>query len=421
MMRWLRAVGVWLRDAKWLTRQRLSTYPKLFLAAYLVVTALQLGMTRGGMYSNGQPIGADFINVWTASASALKGQPAAIYNNDLHHAAERAVLGNNRIGFYGWHYPPMFLVIALPLALLPYLWAYVAWEGVTLAGYAGMMRRLAPGREALWLALAFPPVMINFLNGQNGFLTAALFGAGLMLLEENPLAAGIFFGALTYKPQFGLLIPLALLAGRRWRALISASLMASAFAALSLIMFGGQTWRAFFASVTFTRGLVMEKGGIEFYKLQSAFGAVRMWGGSIPFAYGVQALTALAAAAAVVWLWRSRSEAPFALKAAALCTGSLMVFPYVLDYDLVLLALPIAWMALEGCACGFLPFEKSALAGVWVLPFVARTVANSTMIPVGPALHLTLLALILRRCAWGPAAGLKEIKHPPFTAAAPLG
>src|SRR5690348_10516111 len=129
MTRRLNALVSWLREGRWLTRQRLNTYPKLFLFGYLVVAAMQLALAHHAIYPNGQPIGADFVNVWAASAAALKGEPAAIYNNALHHAVEQAALGNQRVGFYGWHYPPMFLVIALPLALLPYLWAYLVWEG----------------------------------------------------------------------------------------------------------------------------------------------------------------------------------------------------------------------------------------------------------------------------------------------------
>jgi alpha-1,2-mannosyltransferase len=421
LMRGLHALGAGIRDARWLTRQRLSTYPKLFVAAYLIVAALQLAMTHAGMYPNGQPIGADFVNVWAASASALKGHPAAIYNSALHHQMEQAALSNPRVGLYGWHYPPMFLIVALPLALLPYLWAYFAWEGLTLAAYAGVMKRLVPAREGLWLALAFAPVMINFTNGQNGFVTCALFAGGLMLLEDNPLGAGICFGLLTYKPQFGLLIPLALIAARRWRAFAGAAVTGAVFALLSLGLFGIETWRAFFASIAFTRGLVLEHGAIEFFKLQSAFGAVRMWGGAISLAYAAQTLIALAGAAAVLWLWRRESKAPFALKAAALCLGSLMISPYVLDYDLVLLALPIAWMALDGCERGFLPYEKSALVAAWLFPAIARMVAESTMIPLGPVVHMALLALIVRRALWQEAIPqVREGVHPALSAASAI-
>jgi alpha-1,2-mannosyltransferase len=391
------APAAFFRDASWITQSRLSIYPKLFLIAYLAIAMLQLAMVRGVMYPNGEPIGSDFVNVWAASASALDGHPAAIYNIRLHHAAEQAAVGNRKVGLYGWHYPPTFLLIVLPLALLPYVVAALVWESATLLAFVSAVRRIVPSREALWMVLAFPPVMINFVNGQNGFLTAALFGYALVVLESRPVVAGIFFGLLTYKPQFGLLIPLALIASRRWRTFISASATAGAFALASLILFGAPTWRAFFSSVSLTRGAVLENGGLAFFKLESAFGAIRMWGGSTSAAYGAQMISAFSAAAAVIWLWRKGGEASFALKAAALCIGSLLVTPYVIDYDLVLLALPIAWMAMEGSERGFLPFEKFTLAVVSIYPSVSRTVAASTLLPLGPIVNSIFLAFIVRR------------------------
>jgi hypothetical protein len=62
-------------------------------------------------------------------------------------------------------------------------------------------------------AASLPAVFINIAHGHNGFLTAALFGGGLLLLERREMLAGILFGLLCYKPQFGVLIPLALAAG----------------------------------------------------------------------------------------------------------------------------------------------------------------------------------------------------------------
>ena len=374
-------------------------YPKLFLVAYVVATGAWLMMSHGLIDRSGQPLGADFVNVWAASASALKGEPAAAYDIGRHHAEEKAALGRNDVPFYGWHYPPMFLLIVLPLALLPYLWALVIWMSLTLGGYLVVLRRVAPGRQALWLAIAFPGALINFANGQNGFLTVALFGGGLILLEQSPIAAGALFGLMIYKPQFGALIPLALLADRRWRALSAACLASAVFATASLAIFGEATWRAFLDSIAFTRGMVLEQGAFGFYKLQSVFGAVRLWGGSIHAAYAAQVLIAIYAAVAVVWVWRAKSS--FALKAAVLSAGSLLVSPYVLDYDLVLLALPIAWFAMEGCEHRFLPFEKSGLVAAWILPFISRIVAAATMVPIGPMLNIGLLALILRRVAHG--------------------
>jgi hypothetical protein len=56
------------------------------------------------------------------------------------------------------------------------------------------------------------------VGGQNSTWTPGLFGGGLSLLERRPLLAGGLLGLLIYKLQLGLLIPVALLAGRHWRA-----------------------------------------------------------------------------------------------------------------------------------------------------------------------------------------------------------
>ena len=104
-----------------------------------------------------------------------------------------------------------------------------------------------------------------------------------------------------------------------------------------------------------------------------------MWGGSVEVAYVFQAVVAIFAASAVVWVWQS--SRPFALKAAAVAVGSLMVSPYVLQYDLVLLALPIAWLAMEGFEKGFLPYEKAVLSVAWILPRVSLPLSQSAKIP----------------------------------------
>ena len=88
------------------------------------------------------------------------------------------------------------------------------------------MRRLAPSAQFTWLALAFPSTLLTIVYGQNGFLSVIFLGGGLVLLDRSPIAAGIFLGFMTYKPQLALLIPIALAAGRRWQTL-SAMLVTS--------------------------------------------------------------------------------------------------------------------------------------------------------------------------------------------------
>ena len=100
-------------------------------------------------------------------------------------------------------------------------------------------------------------------------------------------------------------------------------------------------------------------------------------------------------AAALVWLWRSPRR--FALKAAALCLAALLATPYSLDYDLMVLAPAIAFLAVDGLARGFAPYEKTALAALWIVPLIARSFAQATLIPLGVIAMLALFVLMLRR------------------------
>ena len=213
----------------------------------------------------------------------------------------------------------------------------------------------------LLLALAFPAVFVNLGQAHNGFLTAALIGAALAQLDRRPWLAGVLIGCLAYKPQFGLLIPLVLIASGRWRVFAAAAATVALLALAVTLAFGAEVWTAFLASTKFTRTVVLEQGGTGWYKIQSVFSWVRMWGGGIALAYGAQAAVTLAIAAALTWLWRSPAAYP--LKAAALVIGCALATPYSLDYDLMLLAPAIAYLALDGWARGFAPWRENDFGG----------------------------------------------------------
>jgi hypothetical protein len=141
--------------------------------------------------------------------------------------------------------------------------------------------------------------------------------------------------------------------------------------------------------------VVLEQGGSGFEKLQSAFAAARLWGLGVMPSYALQAAVSMLAAFSAAWIWwRTRN---FAMQAGALVTASLLITPYMMDYDLVMLALPIAWLALQGRRSGFLPWEKSILLLAWALPLFARTLAGKAMIPIAPLVMMLLLAAIARR------------------------
>ena len=336
--------------------------------------------------SQGQPIAGDFVNVWAAGRLTLDGNPAAAYDWPLHKVAEVSAVGHDFDGYYGWHYPPTFLFVAAALALIPYTAASLIWLVATLPAYFAAVRVIVGERAGIFVALGFPAALWNATAGQNGFLTAALIGGTLGLMERHPTLAGICLGLLSYKPHFGLLFPLVLLADRRWRVLVTAAVVTIVMAALSWLAFGAAAWEAFVHWMPITSRVVLGEGGADWNRLQSLFGFVRAHGGSETLAWSVQAAMALTLAIALCWLWRSR--APFELKAAALAAGALLATPYLYIYDLVVLAIPVAFLLRLALAGGFLASEVAGLfaAGTLLLsyPYVeTHTGLAATMIVAG--------------------------------------
>ncbi|MGH6725211.1 MAG: glycosyltransferase family 87 protein [Pseudolabrys sp.] len=394
-----------LRSGAWLTRERVRIVTFAMLAAFVLGAGFVAATSDGLNDRFGRPLGTDFSNVYAAGTYVLDGEPAAPFYPARQFAREQSIFGN-ATQFYGWHYPPYFLGLAALLATMPYWLALIVWQGTTLIFYLRSIRailRLAPspaGGEAIekmWLpvALAFPAVFVNLGQAHNGFLTAALIGAALALLDRRPIVAGILIGCLAYKPQFGLLIPLILAVSGRWRVFAAAAATVLLMTLAVTLAFGPEVWPAFLASAKFSRTVVLEQGGTGWYKIQSVFSWARMWGGGIALAYILQGAVTVAVAAALAWLWRSR--ATFAVKAAALVIGCALATPYSLDYDLMLLAPAIAFLTLDGSTRGFGPWEKTILAALWISPLVARSVPQATLIPLAVPVMLLAFATLLRR------------------------
>jgi alpha-1,2-mannosyltransferase len=444
-----------IRSGDFVTRERVRLVAFGLLIAYAAGIAWLLATANGLNDAIGRPLGTDFSNVYAAGTLVLDGEPQAPFDPARQYAREQAIFGV-ATEFYGWHYPPFFLFVAAALALMPYKLALLVWQAATLALYLATLRailidgpsgppspacggglgrgRLPPaptfrsheeqtraiqkaaaaiptsrgplpepslqaGEGNLWLvlALAFPAVFVNLGHGHNGFLTAALIGAALTQLDRRPLLAGALIGLMVYKPQFGILFPLVLAATGRWRTFAAAAATVAALVVVTTLAFGVSVWDAFAVSMSFTRTVVLEAGGTGWHKIQSVFSLMRMWGGPVALAYAVQSAVTLGLAVALVWLWRAK--AGFPLKAAALIIASILATPYSLDYDMMALAPAIAFLAVNGFRHGFAPYEKTALAALWIAPLVARTVALAILIPVGVLCMAVVFGLIVHRAA----------------------
>ena len=135
-------------------------------------------------------------------------------------------------------------------------------------------RIIVPRALTLLLGLGFPAVLLTVTHGQNAFLTAGLLSWGLLLLPAQPVAAGVLIGALAFKPQLALLLPVALIAGGNWRAIVAASLTVLGLSAATVILFGAEIWRDFLASTALTQQM-LDLGLVPYFKLQSVFAAIR--------------------------------------------------------------------------------------------------------------------------------------------------
>ncbi len=365
------------------TPQRVRNYGLMLAAGNVLGLIGWLAAMHADVDPFGKPFGYDFITFYAQSILALKGQAALAYVPYKMLTIEQTMIPADRMLFL-WHYPPPFALITLPLALVPYKLAYAGFVAATFALYLAVIRRISDHPWALLLAAVFPAVFLNTFHGQNGFLNAAVMGFGLICLERRPFVAGLVLGLLVYKPHFGVLLPFLFLVSRNWRAFAGAALSAMLFLALSVAAFGTAPWLAFVDNLSFVRQL-LESGWLPWPKMPSWFVTFSYLGVPKPVAYALHATIALALCVTTLRAWRGPGATELKLALAVLAT--LSVSPYVFDYDLTLLALPIALVAEYGRRYPLPPGTKIALVLAFVTPIAFLSIASLT--------HLQLMPLAL--------------------------
>ncbi|QIL02858.1 DUF2029 domain-containing protein [Sphingomonas sinipercae] len=383
-----------LATGSWLTAARVRRVALVAGIASIVSLLWLFAFAHGTLDAMGRPLGTDFSQVWTAGTMVLDGRAADVWSWPKHFAVQQQFHHSRDVPLYGWHYPPPFLLIAAALANLPYIPALFVWQAATLVPLALLLKRMVPRRETLLLSLAAPVTLICVTHGHNGFLTGLLLGGGLLLLERKPFVAGLLLGCLIYKPQLALIIPPLLIVTRNWRATGGAVTSASLLVVLTLALWGWPVWQAFLDSLPLTRTVVIEQGSTGWEKIMSPFAAIKAWGGTTAAAYGVQAiLTAAALAAVVILAVRDNRD----LRNAAVTAAALVATPYVLDYDFVVLGVGLAFLWRDGEKHGFLRWDRTLMALIWIAPLAARGIAAATTVPLGLITALLVLGISLRR------------------------
>jgi hypothetical protein len=382
----------------------LQSFGYAFAALYLVYFVI---VYRAGTWivgGTGLPIYTDFAAWWAAGMQALHGDPAALYDPVEFAKIQSALFGPSQAFYPNWpSYPPTFFLVLAPLALLPYRSAFITWDVVTLLGCVAIVYLIVRRRAAIALTLAAPFSAWNFLAAQNGFLTASLLGGSLLFLERRPVLAGMFIGCLTYKPQYGILFPVALVASHQWRAVAGAAVTAALLAAASVALFGADAWGAFPHGFAVQSELSLGADpDSNWGYLQTAYGLIRSLHGPAHLAWLVQGLVTLGGAVIVWIIWRSRVR--YELKAAILSAAALLATPYAFAYDMAAIVIPAAFLAADQLSRGLLQTEKTT----WIVLFGAPLAVLVTLgdnaggttfggTPVGLFAALVLFCVIVRR------------------------
>jgi hypothetical protein len=358
----------------------------LFVAVLALVTVLR------------DPYQMDFISYWAAARLGLEGNPAGAYDFAVHRAVE---LEATMVGGLPFGYPPSFMLLMAPFGLFSYPVGAVAWVVLTFALYALAVRFWEP--NALWPALALPPVLVNAITGQAGFLTAALFVGGAALLPKRPFAGGLMLGLLVVKPQLGLVLPLALLAGRQWRALAGAAASSIGLLLIGLIAFGWQTYEAWVGQAGLFASVASE-GLAGWHRMASVYAAARFAGLDAGPAWILHGLVALAAIAATIWVWHRRGD--WGARIGALAAATVLASPYMFGYDTLILIAPLAWLAAHGR-------HLLLLAACWAVLLLGllQTLgwsAGPNLAPLAPIVLLALIVVELRRDQRGLSASASE-------------
>jgi alpha-1,2-mannosyltransferase len=379
----------------------------IILAVIMWVFAIAVGTIGKSDRGFAGPLkGADFIQFYTLGHLASSHQIAAMSDMRALHEAQVALVPASAVDLYPAVYPPQIAALFAPVSGWSYQRALLAWTLLSIAACAFMVWSawkpvsdvLSDRTLIIATACAFPPFWYLVLYGQITVLVLAAFWAGWVALERgHRLLAGVAFGLLAIKPQFGVPLAVIVLVGREWPMLAGAVLSVVAQVAATSWMLGWNAFRGFASTtlaITFNHVDLLESKPFHSHSLRSLTRLAPNWIG-IP----------LWVALATVVLWYTarvwRSDAPLRVRLGVVMLAAVLVNPHVIVYDLTVLALPLLWFGAymqdperQGTAAPFwvttywlfaalfaptaaaLGIQLSVLLMLWLMVLVSRSVLH---------------------------------------------
>lgn len=344
-------------------------YPLVSVALFVPILIAFYWPAQDGLDVTGHPIGRDFINVWVGPQLAFGGQLATLFDLKGYHTAIGALFGHE-LPFHNWGYPMFTLPAFWPLAQLPYFWALAVWTIGLFAAYAAVtLSPVARSRRvvALFILALAPATLINAIGGQNGFLSAALFLGGILVLDRRPILAGVLFGLLTFKPHLGLVLPFALIALGAWRTIAAAVATTCGLVAVSVALFGLDPWRQYVDVTAAYQAVLLEQfHGFYIYMMASVFAGVRTLGFGYQAAMVAQIAVAIPVLAVSCWAVRQTTDP--CRRAFVLACATPLLTPYAFNYDLTAASAALVWILV-----GRLPW-RDRWSAIYLLAWVSQPV-----------------------------------------------
>lgn len=368
--------------------------------------------------ANGKLKGTDFIHFY-ASGHILRTGPARdLIDVDAVYERQVALVPASAGDRFASHYPLHMYFVFAPLTLVPYLTAWGLWTALTALIYAGTLwlawrpwRHLVPGTAVVAAGAAFPPFFYLVLHGQSTPLVIAAFsGAAAALAAGRPVLAGLAFGLLFLKPQFGLMLAVVVLAGGEWLVLGGLLLAAAAQLLLLVAALGPQLVIDSFASLARLAALQQVLEPIP-AQVHSVAALTHLLPGRVDFPVWVLLCGAIAVLTLRVW---RRSDLPAAVRVGALAIASVLVNPHLVVYDAAVLAVPFlsigAWLSAD-------PLRLRALGRRWWS--MVYLLYPMLLVPTALFLRVQVSVLILAWMVY--ALGRPAVVGAPAAPGAPQG
>lgn len=326
------------------------------LAAYAEksIYSIWANLRIGNIWSN------DFFAIWSFARFPIANDPADIYARPILQEFQES-LGSAPTVHLPFPYPPSFMLLIIPFGLLGYYAAYGTWIlGTFVFYFAVSWHRKWPWSATFVLMLA-PATIATFIYGQTGFLTSTLMIGGFRCADRRPILSGVFFGLLSIKPQLGILIPIALISARLWRALVASGGTVLVLVLASSVVFGWSIWPLWLSQ------LLAHADWAATTKPQymaTIIANLTFLGVDLPVARVIQ-FAAAVAVAGIIWLCLRRGVTNLGISATLV--GTFLATPYAFVYDMPMLTNAILAVAHdEGRPPRVLPMPEAFIL-VWAL------------------------------------------------------